>query len=122
MVNKLFTKPKNKRRKRIKEESSKWWISHEDGSEDVAEDAEFPCGTLPPEDGDRLFGGREAVQHSQPWIARLVPGLCGAALISSRHLLTAFHCTHKAGNKRKPGGRRRLYFHQGLFTNAVCFR
>jgi len=85
-----------------------WWIEHEDGSEDVAEDEDTPCGTLPPaksskDDGMRIIGGRKAKENSHPWIARLVrgcaAGLCAGALISRRHVLTAYHCTFNKNDK-----------------------
>jgi hypothetical protein len=59
-----------------------WWVSHDDGTEDVAEDADFPCGTLSSDVGikkRRIFGGEDAEKHSHPWIVRIVGGCAGGA-------------------------------------------
>ncbi|CAN7985699.1 unnamed protein product [Ixodes pacificus] len=43
---------------------------------------------------DRIYGGRVAVPGSWPWQAQLYAGMhiCGGALISDQHVLTAAHC------------------------------
>jgi len=48
-------------------------------------------------DTNEISGGREAIPHQYPWIARLVGGCakapCAGTLVSPRVLLSAFHCT-----------------------------
>ena len=51
------------------------------------------CGI--PNKPSRIFGGSETVPNEFPWVVYLSIGgssLCGGALISSQHVLTAAHC------------------------------
>ncbi|KAG0426348.1 hypothetical protein HPB47_026538 [Ixodes persulcatus] len=43
---------------------------------------------------DRIYGGSVAVPGSWPWQAQVYAGghICGGALISDQHVLTAAHC------------------------------
>ena len=59
------------------------WIDHKDGSQDVAEDKNTPCGTMAKlaqgSQLNRIIGGHHAVEHSHPWIARMALG-CAKSL------------------------------------------
>jgi len=56
-----------------------------------------------------ISGGREAEPHAFPWIVRMFKpsknrpdklfGSCGGTLITSRHVLTAFHCVDEKENE-----------------------
>jgi len=73
-------------------------------------------------DRNRIIGGKETKKHEYPWLVRLAHGcpgqsesgggLCTGALISDRHIITAYHCLHKSG-QAKPcdhsNGKRRAY-------------
>merc|ERR1719295_1284593 len=54
---------------------------------------------------NRILGGALSQSHEFPWMARIYGGcvgtLCGGALISNRHILTAYHCIRN-GRFKKP--------------------
>jgi len=56
-------------------------------------------GGLGAENQNRILGGQLSESHGFPWMARIYGGcvgtLCGGALISNRHILTAYHCIRK---------------------------
>merc|ERR1719357_336926 len=55
---------------------------------------------------DYVIGGEKVVGHPYPWIARIFGGCagkdCAGTLITKRHLLTAFHCTHRRRGAKSP--------------------
>ena len=67
------------------------WIEHDDGSQDVAEDENTPCGTLPPAKASMLNSCVVPISVSPICVVEVVP-IC---LDSSTHLcsthLTNFH-------------------------------
>ena len=57
---------------------------------------EETCGQIRPI-GGRIAGGKLAVPHLQPWIAHFfvhTSYMCGGALITRWHVLSAAHCNH----------------------------
>jgi len=52
-------------------------------------------------DKDEIIGGRIAQPHAFPWMVRIYGGCakrpCAGALITSKHVLTAYHCTFPEG-------------------------
>jgi len=52
---------------------------------------------------DEIIGGRVAEPHAFPWMVRITGGCtkrnCGGALITSKHVLTAYHCTFAEGER-----------------------
>ncbi|XP_023324328.1 transmembrane protease serine 9 isoform X2 [Eurytemora carolleeae] len=59
--------------------------------------SDCPCGLVPgASTSNRIIGGEIAEPHSYPWLVRIYGGcpaqFCTGALISDRHVLTAFHC------------------------------
>merc|ERR1711974_190685 len=52
---------------------------------------------------DEIIGGRVAEPNAFPWMVRITGGCtkrnCGGALITSKHILTAYHCTFAEGER-----------------------
>merc|ERR1719228_638047 len=50
---------------------------------------------------DEIIGGRVAEPQAFPWMVQITGGCaerdCGGALITSKHVLTAYHCTYAEG-------------------------
>lgn len=55
---------------------------------------------------NEISGGSKARPHAFPWVVRLTGGcprgLCGASLITTRHILTSFHCTYYSKKGPRP--------------------
>jgi len=74
---------------------------------------------------NRIIGGQYADNDEFPWMARIYGGcavkLCGGALISNRHILTAYHCLRRERSDTKPcdhsDGKRKAV----LGTNVVTY-
>jgi len=52
---------------------------------------------------NRIIGGQYADKNEFPWMARIYGGcasLCGGALISNRHILTAYHCLMRSSDTK----------------------
>jgi len=50
-------------------------------------------------DPDEIIGGRLAEPNAFPWMVRITDGscgLCGGTLITSKHVLTAYHCVYSS--------------------------
>ena len=79
------------------------WCRQPLGFEDVS-GAEGGCGV--PALDNEISGGSKARPHAFPWVVRLTGGcprgLCGASLITTRHILTSFHCTYYSKKGPRP--------------------
>merc|ERR1712108_85950 len=82
--------------------------SHQSGFIDANEiwdpNTKWKCGSSGiklNEPKDEMIGGRVAEPHAFPWMVRITGGCtkrnCGGALITSKHILTAYHCTFAEG-------------------------
>ncbi|CAD5116088.1 DgyrCDS5016 [Dimorphilus gyrociliatus] len=65
----------------------------------------YRCITFKSHKVDRIYGGKDAVQNSWPWMAGIFSKytnniFCGASIIGKRWLITAAHCA-QAGDEHK---------------------
>ena len=47
-----------------------------------------------------IIGGEDTNPGDWPWVARLLPGVCGGTLVSRRHVVTAAHCVERNSEPR----------------------